>query len=232
MLPDIGWTEMLVIAIVLIVVVGPKDLPKVLRGFGRTMTNVRKMAGDFRKQFDEALSEAELDDVRKLASDARAFDPRRQLRDALNPLGEIGRDLNNDIRKSIGDLDAPAPAKSAAATALDESGAKARAAQEALMTPRAKIAPGPQMEPLESAKPTVGAALPVMADKPQKTEKPAKADKPAKAAATAKVEKPAKPKAAAAPAPKAKLAARAAEPTTASKPAPKAAKAPKKTSKA
>ena len=51
---EVGWTEMLVIAIVLIVVVGPKDLPRMLRTFGKTTAKLRAMAGDFRKQFDEA----------------------------------------------------------------------------------------------------------------------------------------------------------------------------------
>ena len=62
---EIGWTEMLVIAVVMIVVVGPKDLPKMLRTFGKTTAKLRSMAGDFQKQFNEALKEAELDDVKK-----------------------------------------------------------------------------------------------------------------------------------------------------------------------
>ena len=61
---DIGWQEILVIAIVLIVVVGPKDLPRMLRTFGRTTAKMRSMAGDFRRQFDDALKEAELDEVK------------------------------------------------------------------------------------------------------------------------------------------------------------------------
>ena len=64
---DIGWTEMLVIAVVMIVVVGPKDLPKMLRTFGRTTSKLRSMAGDFRKQFDEAET---------FARRAQALDPR------------------------------------------------------------------------------------------------------------------------------------------------------------
>ena len=59
---EVGWTEMLVIAIVMIVVVGPKDLPNMLRTFGRTTAKLRAMAADFQKQFNEALKEAELDD--------------------------------------------------------------------------------------------------------------------------------------------------------------------------
>src|SRR3546814_3741026 len=60
-----GWTELLVIGVVLIVVVGPKDLPPMLRAFGKMTGNLRKMAGDFRNQFDEALRETEMDDVRR-----------------------------------------------------------------------------------------------------------------------------------------------------------------------
>lgn len=62
---DVGWSEMLVIAIVMIVVVGPKDLPKMLRTFGRMTTKMRGMANDFQRQFNEAIKEAELDDVKK-----------------------------------------------------------------------------------------------------------------------------------------------------------------------
>ena len=67
---EVGWTEMLVIAVVMIVVVGPKDLPQMLRTFGRTTAKLRAMAGDFQKQFNEALKEAELDDVKKSVDDA------------------------------------------------------------------------------------------------------------------------------------------------------------------
>ncbi len=61
---DVGWSELLIIAVVLIVVVGPKDLPPMLRAFGKMTARARKVAGEFRAQFDEALREAELDDVR------------------------------------------------------------------------------------------------------------------------------------------------------------------------
>lgn len=90
---DVGWTEILVIAIVLIVVVGPKDLPHMLRQFGRTTAKMRAMAGDFRKQFDEALKEAELDDVRDLANQARGLDPRQTIRKHLNPIEKAGQDI-------------------------------------------------------------------------------------------------------------------------------------------
>ncbi|HZP19157.1 MAG TPA: Sec-independent protein translocase protein TatB [Bauldia sp.] len=68
---DIGWSELLVIAVVAIVVIGPKDLPGALRAFGRWTGKVRRMAGDFQRQFSEALKEAELDDLHKLGKEVK-----------------------------------------------------------------------------------------------------------------------------------------------------------------
>ena len=77
---EVGWTEMLVIAIVMIVVVGPKDLPNMLRTFGRTTAKLRAMAADFQKQFNEALKEAELDTVKKDVEKLARIDPMADLR--------------------------------------------------------------------------------------------------------------------------------------------------------
>lgn len=96
---DIGWTELLVIAVVLIVVVGPKDLPPMLRAFGKMTSNLRKMAGDFRTQFDEALKEADMDDVRQTIGDAKRFHPANAIREAINPLREMGNEIRNDLQK-------------------------------------------------------------------------------------------------------------------------------------
>ena len=62
---DIGWTELLVIAVVAIVVIGPKDLPRVMRMVGQWTGKMKRMGREFQSQFNEALREAELDDVRK-----------------------------------------------------------------------------------------------------------------------------------------------------------------------
>lgn len=97
---DIGWSELLVIAVVLIVVVGPKDLPPMLRTFGKTMTRFRKMAGEFRAQFDDALREADLDDVRQTIADAQKLNPAHSLREAMNPLRQMGNDIKADLQRS------------------------------------------------------------------------------------------------------------------------------------
>ncbi len=97
---DIGWTELLVIAVVLIVVVGPKDLPPMLRAFGKMTQRARKVAGDFRAQFDEALREADLDEVRQTLTDAQKLNPVNSLREAMNPLRQMGNEIKADLQKA------------------------------------------------------------------------------------------------------------------------------------
>jgi len=65
MLPEIGMSELVVIAIVALIVVGPKDLPVLLRRFGQFMAKLRGMASEFRASFDEMARQSELDDLRK-----------------------------------------------------------------------------------------------------------------------------------------------------------------------
>lgn len=97
---DLGWSELLVIAVVLIVVVGPKDLPRMLRTFGRTTKQLRSMAGDFRRQFDEALREADLEDVRATADEVRKLDPRKDIRAAMNPMKAVGDEIRSSLQSA------------------------------------------------------------------------------------------------------------------------------------
>jgi sec-independent protein translocase protein TatB len=107
---DIGWSELLVIAVVAIIVVGPKDLPGMLRAFGRTMSQVRRTANDFKRQFNEALREAEDESGLKETSD--------QLKTigSINPVADVKKELN-DLKKdaSVTDLDSAAAKKTEAA---------------------------------------------------------------------------------------------------------------------
>ncbi len=179
---DIGWTELLVIAVVLIVVVGPKDLPPMIRAFGKMTANFRKMAGDFRAQFDEALREADMDDVRKTISDAQKLNPTNALRDAINPLRQMGEDIKADLQKAT---HVPNPL---ADNTTDLSPADAEAQQAIENAEPVSAAPEvpASVEPAAAAKPPAVAAAPV-------TQSPAVADNKVSdtktvAAATAKVE--------------------------------------------
>jgi sec-independent protein translocase protein TatB len=77
---DIGWSELLVIAVVAIIVVGPKDLPRLMRTFGQYAGKLRRMAADFQNQFEDAMREAEMEEVRKAMESVRDATPAVDLR--------------------------------------------------------------------------------------------------------------------------------------------------------
>lgn len=62
---DIGWSELVVIGIVALIAIGPKELPGVLRAVGQWMGKIRRMASEFQGQFQEAMREAEMSDLKK-----------------------------------------------------------------------------------------------------------------------------------------------------------------------
>ncbi|MEI9428232.1 Sec-independent protein translocase protein TatB [Mesorhizobium sp. Cs1299R1N3] len=113
---EVGWTEMLVIAIVMIVVVGPKDLPNMLRTFGRTAAKLRAMAGDFQKQFNEALKEAELDDVKKSVDELRGLSPVAEIKKQLNPFEQAAADVRAGVDAAMKPKPAADPSAPAAST--------------------------------------------------------------------------------------------------------------------
>jgi sec-independent protein translocase protein TatB len=111
---DVGWSEMLVIAVVLIVVVGPKDLPRMLRQFGRTTSKLRAMAGDFRRQFDEALKEADLQDVSETISSVRKINPMNEIRKHLAPIEDVGQQVRAGLDDALKPQSQPTVAETAA----------------------------------------------------------------------------------------------------------------------
>ncbi|TAN61862.1 MAG: twin-arginine translocase subunit TatB [Magnetospirillum sp.] len=89
---DIGWDEMALIAVVSLIVIGPKDLPVVLRQVGRWTRKAREMAADFQHGVDEMVRESELDDIKKQV--AKVAEPnllRQEIDKALDPTGEMAK---------------------------------------------------------------------------------------------------------------------------------------------
>src|SRR3954452_20995733 len=72
---DIGWSELVVIAVVALIAIGPKELPGVLRMVGQWMGKARKMAGEFQGQFQEAMREAEMADLKKSFDEVKDVAP-------------------------------------------------------------------------------------------------------------------------------------------------------------
>src|SRR5262252_3107893 len=81
---DLSWSHILLVLVVALVVVGPKDLPKLMRTVGQWMGKARQMADQFRSSFDEMTRQAELDELRKELEALRANRPFESIEQDLN----------------------------------------------------------------------------------------------------------------------------------------------------
>jgi sec-independent protein translocase protein TatB len=130
---DISWTEFLLIGIVALIVIGPKELPAVMRSLGQWSRKIRSLAADFQNQFHEAMREAEMADLKKqvddVASGIKNYDP---LKDVRADVEAMGKDLDDKVRTpdKVSDQDA-------ANEAGDPSGSTATAPAEELPIPQA-----------------------------------------------------------------------------------------------
>lgn len=176
---DVGWTEILVIAIVLIIVVGPKDLPQMLRTFGRMMSKMRGMAGDFRQQFDEALREADLEDVKKTIGEAQKLNPLNTIREAVNPLRQMGDEIKADLQKATSSISTPTSAANPAESVSGTPAALPADAQKQASADTAAAAP------LKAAATEKTVSRKKTADSAAKTAKPRKAEAKVEAAVKA-----------------------------------------------
>ncbi|RNJ43143.1 twin arginine-targeting protein translocase TatB [Mesorhizobium erdmanii] len=222
---EVGWTEMLVIAIVMIVVVGPKDLPNMLRTFGRTTAKLRSMAADFQKQFNEALKEAELDDVKKSVDELRGLSPVAEIRKQLNPFEQAAADVRAGVDaamkpKLAADPAAPAASTPQAAEPLKNGATEMPGVSAAGATPPTPIFPAMTDESVVAASTEPAAAPKASAAKKAAKSAPA-AKAPARASAKAVTAK-------AAPVVTAKAASASKTPAKAASPAKPAAAASKK----
>ena len=102
---DIGWGELLVIGIVALVVIGPKELPALLRTMGQSMAKLRRMASEFQGQFQEAMREAEIADLKKEA------DKLLESTASMNPLTQVEK-IGDDLQKAL-DTPSAAPGEGA-----------------------------------------------------------------------------------------------------------------------
>ena len=91
---DIGWQELFLIGVVTLIVVGPKDLPKVLRTSARFMQKARAMSREFQNGLAEMAREAELDDIKQRVESAARFDLGDELRKSVDPTGKLSTDFD------------------------------------------------------------------------------------------------------------------------------------------
>jgi sec-independent protein translocase protein TatB len=137
---DIGWSELVLIGVVALVAIGPKELPGVLRMVGQWMGKARKMAAEFQGQFQEAMREAEMADLKK------SFD---EVKEAAS--GFAGNNLMTSLQKDVSDalrVDAlDRPAGTSASTVVEPPATSSEASAtsiDAPVTPTTPEAPTPE----------------------------------------------------------------------------------------
>ncbi|CAI9398577.1 Sec-independent protein translocase protein TatB [Pleomorphomonas sp. T1.2MG-36] len=159
---EVGWTEILVIAIVALIVFPTKDLPRLLRTVGQLVGKARRMAGDMQAQFNQALREAEREaDIADLKTTVQNANPLTDLKKTFDPV----RNFGDDIKKSVS---APIPPKAVEST-------PAAALADA---PPAAVAETPVAEPVP-----VDTVRPVEPSIPAETATPAEGKAPEVSAA-------------------------------------------------
>lgn len=153
---DVGWQELFIIGLVAIVVIGPKDLPRVLRTVTLGIRKVRSMARDFQDGLEELARDADLQELRKEIEDGVGGD----LQDEIESIGDPARDIEESVRE-IGDTlnepETPKVSSAATETATGETPAAETASAEtvAAETPAAET---PSDGADEKEKKTGGAA--------------------------------------------------------------------------
>ena len=119
---DIGWQELFLIAVVTILVVGPRELPRVLRTVVAALRKVRGLANDFQRGMDELARETDLDDIRKDLEKSADLDLESKLKDEIDPTGDVTksmRQLENEMVSTGVENDADLTASEETNTAPD-----------------------------------------------------------------------------------------------------------------
>jgi sec-independent protein translocase protein TatB len=147
---DISWTEFLLIGVVALIVIGPKELPTVMRTMGQWTRKVRGMATEFQNQFQEAMREAEMSDLKKqvddMARDVKDIDPLKGVREDIESAGK-------DVEHSLGSTpEQPALPAAGSEPAMTETAAEpAPAPAEAASVPALETPAPPRPETIEKA---------------------------------------------------------------------------------
>jgi sec-independent protein translocase protein TatB len=148
---DLEWSKLALIAVVALVVIGPKDLPRVMRIVGQWVQRARSIAREFQGSIDQMVRESELEEVKRNLDRATSFDVEREIHQAIDPGGELRRSLNEPVLTNpLIDIPKPAIEEKPDAAALPSA---ADQPVEALPPPAESSAPA-----LEPAKPTASAS--------------------------------------------------------------------------
>jgi len=147
---NLGWGELVVIGIVALIAIGPKELPTVLRTIGQWTGKVRRMASEFQGQFQDALREAELHDLQKhaedLTSDVKNFAN-------VDPLADVQKDIEN-ATANFDNIPSDNAPEAVAPAAEPTTAMEASNPLPAIAAPPAELAPPPGETDFSSTEPS------------------------------------------------------------------------------
>jgi sec-independent protein translocase protein TatB len=146
---DLGWSELLIVGVVALVVLGPKELPNALRTVSNLTKTARKLAGEFQSGVNEIVREAELEDARKAAQSIGKGSISKAIENVVDPTGELKSTVTGvekDLKETrqISPVGPIPPAPSIAAPAA--SSASAAPEQEAPKEGEASASAAPKLE--------------------------------------------------------------------------------------
>jgi sec-independent protein translocase protein TatB len=108
MLFDLGMSELLLIGVIALIVIGPKDLPKALRVAGFWVKKARSLSREFQSSVEQMIREAELDEMRQELKKATEFDLDKEFRQTIDPTGSLAESLKPPELPKFSDADLPA----------------------------------------------------------------------------------------------------------------------------
>jgi sec-independent protein translocase protein TatB len=176
---DIGWSEMAVIMLVALVVIGPKDLPRLARNLGQWVAKGRAMAREFQRSLEDMAREAELDDVKREIEKVGRTNIKKSIEKTIDPTGDLGRAFDTNSSRTpkpsgtapngeakepatrqpelTSERPAPKPVPAAAPEGASKTKAPARSRPEtgsrAATRPKAAAKPQAEAKPKAAAKP-------------------------------------------------------------------------------
>ncbi|MDX2224215.1 MAG: Sec-independent protein translocase protein TatB [Rhodospirillaceae bacterium] len=155
---DLAWSELALIGLVAVMVLGPKELPKAMRSMAQFMRKARKLAGEFQGHWNDMLREAELDEVKKTVQAVSTRSIGTEVEKLIDPTGEFKRELTETVASTRREIEGTV---STAQNALAE--AKAAAGPTPAAAPAALPAATPASAPAEPAPTSTTAAPPAQA---------------------------------------------------------------------
>jgi sec-independent protein translocase protein TatB len=107
---DFAWSEVGLIVLVAVVVLGPKELPQAMRALGRFTRQARKLAGEFQAHVNDLIREAEIDDIKKSVNQVTSVNVGAEIQKIIDPANEVGPELDEAITKAQQEMRVSAPA--------------------------------------------------------------------------------------------------------------------------